>query len=1356
MLSFTEYYPSPLNESLEQVQPFYATADSQVPTQLFVNVNIDNNDYIVRFNRSKENGLYLLDVGLNNNSFFQAWKFSNPKHVRMMIATLPKIIESALMFLPQLAGLAIGIGNPTVQVSKNYLPLAKALLQRSYLKQTFTMLPVDNHRVEKGHYQYLFLGRKGKNYSQIFDSDAFAGYALKDILANIPGDALGEVGAAKMIKSHLSNKPSNKVKFGTLEATVDNLQDIGDLVNHTKTVNMAGEAAKKYEEAKKKAQADADAKNAAIKAQHDIAMKQWQADHDEWKKNNTDPFVLASGGADLTKKVFKLTTAITPSAPAHATSVSNDILTQAEVDKKIITKTGDLHPFGSEWKVGPSTSKIQDQFKSHPLPGKYNNKYPAKVEAMAHLFHRVYGLMANGSEWYQVSEAYAESGEAVGVQRQFYKNGYGGGNNNLYYIKIPAVNPTLISDDLSKPLNPSVGGELKNLELFAAWLLKNKSGTATFYLTGSPLTLTSYQKYKKLVAWGVEEWANLGTISRLKLLADGYKYWLNNYASVWGGGADEVKKVLNGEKPWNGPKGEETPAPETTTPSAPVAPVAATQFQFDDQKFDAALANLPYWPEEIGGVLKWSSLEGRTHAILAYLRGTLKLAQQSGGTYTNDGTTVKLGDVSSYFDLLATNLDSLKASGDKNPDVYATLGKAFMPTVSPSKSAAAIEWLATKFKFALGPANKSSLVNGILKQVDDLWKKYQTTDASASTPTQAPVAIPSAGAVETPAGKKAFDEVKFKFYGKTSKKNALHMEIFKDAFINSYNADDGYFVNTKAGQLGQYVLNKLVALPVDQQAHEWVQGLKTMATKYPADAGNKMKKMYKEFVDAFMTKDAPPPSAMAHQVPGAAKDGTNTPVTPTPPPAPASAAPAQVQSEVTGEVAKNTNGVEHSLAQEATPKKANFLSMMYFRPQFDYLWKKGNQTLSVSYWNLDKLMKDYVNKGNSVFAAMNDAEHTKLTTETYIKLHTWIKHMYTGLSSDEAWNIYNNAYELYKTIYQGFSNEPTPPVLNLVQPNLSGIKINSKEPMVHQKLEAFEPDKMLSGTALESYQLATQYGADPTFYGNNSAVWQKLDKQLTQEYSSKINALPPAVKSAIVKYTGNSTYGSINGSLRTAAMKFLKTGKFSAADYNALHADIEKMAQAYDLLPPLTEDLVVYRGGHIPDGHDWNMGEYIIEPGFSSTSIKTSSFGGDNTRFMFILPKGSKVVPILNSSNYSGEKEVILPAFSIFKPLEKFIPGNGYGGMGQQNMQAIYIGNAMKYMIDEMKKAANLKESRLLRSFLGTLLEAEDKKTKKPHNKIEDGTHIMLDKDSMEAFSKLVKKGDIKLDNQVDKMKDKS
>lgn len=192
------------------------------------------------------------------------------------------------------------------------------------------------------------------------------------------------------------------------------------------------------------------------------------------------------------------------------------------------------------------------------------------------------------------------------------------------------------------------------------------------------------------------------------------------------------------------------------------------------------------------------------------------------------------------------------------------------------------------------------------------------------------------------------------------------------------------------------------------------------------------------------------------------------------------------------------------------------------------------------------------------------------------------------------------------------------------------------------------------------------------------AVVIKGDEMLARLHNyAEFDRLNDIAGRAVYEYT-SSAYGPMNDSLRGV---LTKPDDLNEVSLYGLAASL-KLIDAFDAAKPTEEDIVVFRGSRYPGIKDEvSMKSVFVDPGFLSTSSNIGTvlnFGGgsNGTRFMILVPKGAKVITANGSSSFPSEKEIILPAFSILKPLRMGL-GNTVDGSKSRFVEVLYVGNGM-------------------------------------------------------------------------------
>lgn len=155
-----------------------------------------------------------------------------------------------------------------------------------------------------------------------------------------------------------------------------------------------------------------------------------------------------------------------------------------------------------------------------------------------------------------------------------------------------------------------------------------------------------------------------------------------------------------------------------------------------------------------------------------------------------------------------------------------------------------------------------------------------------------------------------------------------------------------------------------------------------------------------------------------------------------------------------------------------------------------------------------------------------------------------------------------------------------------------------------------------------------------------SAIYVDKDyNKLLQPQIEYMKNLNIKTVQALKFYTGNG-YMSINS--------FLNKGNDTT---NKVKEYINLIDDAFKNAPPITQTFVVYRGIK----HSSKItSDFVNKPYFSTSSNKAVSLGFSGNKnykccfFEVTVPKGSKVLPIMNLSLHSHEWEILLPRSSEF------------------------------------------------------------------------------------------------------------
>lgn len=229
----------------------------------------------------------------------------------------------------------------------------------------------------------------------------------------------------------------------------------------------------------------------------------------------------------------------------------------------------------------------------------------------------------------------------------------------------------------------------------------------------------------------------------------------------------------------------------------------------------------------------------------------------------------------------------------------------------------------------------------------------------------------------------------------------------------------------------------------------------------------------------------------------------------------------------------------------------------------------------------------------------------------------------------------------------------------------------------------------------------------------------------------------------IVSYSG-SMYKNYNNPLRTSIGKLFKGEKLTASEIKSItsnHTKYQKLFKAFNDIKPLPESLWVYRGTFLNAAQKEKIvpGYEFVDPAFLSTSLKPDiSFGRDKKRIF--LPKGSKVVPILNHSKHSSENEILLPPSSVIKVVEVETVD------GRLGIHGVFMGSAFKSITQMLKKQLTMAEDydsiNQLKGFIAMF--EEDKKEQQYDAENKFGGEY--DDDLADLISDAIKKGKVKVE----------
>ena len=258
------------------------------------------------------------------------------------------------------------------------------------------------------------------------------------------------------------------------------------------------------------------------------------------------------------------------------------------------------------------------------------------------------------------------------------------------------------------------------------------------------------------------------------------------------------------------------------------------------------------------------------------------------------------------------------------------------------------------------------------------------------------------------------------------------------------------------------------------------------------------------------------------------------------------------------------------------------------------------------------------------------------------------------------------------------------------------------------------------------------------------------------DYYNEISKLPKSLYKTAVSYSG-SAYNSFNNPLRSIIGKLFRKEPLTQSEIDELTSGtkkIAKMARIFENLKPLPESLYVYRSTQVP----YEMREAIVpgyeyvDPAFTSASLRTDVTIGGKDRMRIFLPKGSKVIPILEHSHHEPEQEIILPPTSIIKVVEA--EERTVVGSSRIFFQGVYTGFAYKSIVEKLKKGLTeaTESRRILLSLQRMISMSEEKKEEgyDPEGKF-GGTY---DWNLAALVTKAIKDGEIEVDKPVDPSKE--
>jgi len=335
--------------------------------------------------------------------------------------------------------------------------------------------------------------------------------------------------------------------------------------------------------------------------------------------------------------------------------------------------------------------------------------------------------------------------------------------------------------------------------------------------------------------------------------------------------------------------------------------------------------------------------------------------------------------------------------------------------------------------------------------------------------------------------------------------------------------------------------------------------------------------------------------------------------------------------------------------------KKGFNDGVFNMSNFEYVWNQSSPSVLQKYYydtmldgseaNVKAMLGEYA----TPFDDEEKKKYTDVFADSLKKLKDWNFHK---ANSTTVYTPYKKSKNGEYFLATSDDNKNVTHVLNSAGLHLTTLE-GGKSNFYRDEnfdMSAFEP-KTMPGTG--KYTFTTHhYGheIDEDFHAKINHIEGKLGFAYL-----KNNGVPPGSFNSLKSYTG-SNYG-VNTVLRESMGSLLSAdGEIDWSKVNTLSDEnkkhVKSMMKGFESIKPFPEDMVVYRGCSTkPSSADQLMpGNFYVDPGFLSTSIRsTNTFGMQNTKLRILIPKGSKIIPILNESSHASENEVILPAFSLLK-----------------------------------------------------------------------------------------------------------
>lgn len=135
--------------------------------------------------------------------------------------------------------------------------------------------------------------------------------------------------------------------------------------------------------------------------------------------------------------------------------------------------------------------------------------------------------------------------------------------------------------------------------------------------------------------------------------------------------------------------------------------------------------------------------------------------------------------------------------------------------------------------------------------------------------------------------------------------------------------------------------------------------------------------------------------------------------------------------------------------------------------------------------------------------------------------------------------------------------------------------------------------------------------------------------------------------------------GSMANDMNTGIRDMVKSGKeFKIGNIapGSVKNKVLRLLKYFKKAPKLEKGIWVYRNALKISGEEYKVGDDYIDPGFMSTSVRSSmSLGaGGKLRLKIYLPAGTPCFPVFKKSTHPSEDEIVLPACSAMKIVERY------------------------------------------------------------------------------------------------------